>query len=368
MPPQGLVIEDILEALIESGGSDIHIQAGAPIYFRVSGKLTPQPQFGESLAPEESQALIFQMLNNQQRKELEQNWDLDSAYGVKGLARFRLNVYRERGCWAACMRALGAKIPNADKLGVPQILRDLTHRPRGMVLVTGQTGSGKTTTLAALLDLVNRTRSEHILTVEEPIEYVYPNINSLFHQRQKGEDTKSFTNALKGALRQDPDIIVVGEMRDLETISLACSAAETGHLVMGTLHTNSAAGTVTRMLEVFPPQIKPAMQAQLGNSLQGICSQNLVQKVGGGRVCAQEILVNTAAISNLIKEGKFSQIYSMIQTGMKLGMQTMEMALAKHYKDGKVSWSDAMGKAVVPDELVRLIGPNPELAGAAKPK
>lgn len=364
MSPQGLIIEDLLEALIEAGGSDIHIQAGAPVYFRVSGKLSPQPQFGECLAPEESQSLIFQMLNNQQRKELEQNWDLDSAYGVKGLARFRLNVYRERGCWAACMRALGSKIPNADKLGVPQILRDLTNRPRGMLLVTGQTGSGKTTTLAALLDLVNRTRGEHILTVEEPIEYVYPNINSLFHQRQKGEDTKSFTNALRGALRQDPDIIVVGEMRDLETISLACSAAETGHLVMGTLHTNSAAGTVTRMLEVFPPQIKPAMQAQLGNSLQGICSQNLVAKIGGGRVCAQEILVNTAATANLIKEGKFSQIYSMIQTGMKLGMRTMEMALAQLYKDGKITWGDAIGKAVVPDELERLIGPNPELAPA----
>lgn len=364
--PQGLVIEDILESLIEQGGSDIHIQAGAPIYFRISGKLTPQPQFGEELAPEDSQSLVFQMLNNQQRKELEQNWDLDSAYAVKGLARFRLNVYRERGCWAACMRALGSKIPNADKLGVPEILRELTHRPRGMLLVTGQTGSGKTTTLAALLDLINRTRAEHILTVEEPIEYVYPNIKSLFHQRQKGEDTKSFTNALKGALRQDPDIIVVGEMRDLETISLACSAAETGHLVMGTLHTNSASATVNRMLDVFPAEVKPAMRAQMGNSLIGICSQNLVAKIGGGRVCAMEIMVNTAAIGNLIKEGKNTQIYSMIQTGMKLGMQTMEMALSKHYKDGKISWSDAMGKAVIPDELERLIGPNPELGAGAK--
>ena len=368
MPQQGLIVEDVLESLVEQGGSDIHIQAGAPIYFRISGKLTPQPQFGENLEPEDSQALIFQMLNNQQRKELEQNWDLDSAYAVKGLARFRLNVYRERGCWAACMRALGSKIPNADKLGIPHILREMTERPRGMLLITGQTGSGKTTTMAALIDLINRTRAEHILTVEQPIEYVFPNIKSLFHQRQKGEDTKSFTNALKGALRQDPDVIVVGEMRDLETISLACSAAETGHLVMGTLHTNSAPTTVTRMLDVFPPEVKPAMQAQIGNSLVGICSQNLIKKIGGGRVCAQEILVNTAAIGNLIKEGKYSQIYSMIQTGLKLGMQTMEMALANLYKDGKVTWSDAMLKAVKPDELERLIGPNPELAGAAKAK
>ena len=225
----GLMIEDALESLVEQGGSDIHIQAGAPIFFRISGKLTPQPQFGETLSPEEVQALIYQMLNNMQRKQLEQEWELDCAYGVRGLARFRVNVYRERGCWAACLRALASKIPNADKLGVPQVIRDMTERPRGMVLVTGQTGSGKTTTMAALLDLINRTRSEHVLTVEDPIEYVFPNIKSLFHQRQKGEDTKSFANALKAALREDPDIILVGEMRDLETIGLAISAAETGH-------------------------------------------------------------------------------------------------------------------------------------------
>lgn len=355
----GLIIEDIMESLVEQGGSDIHIQAGAPIFFRIHGKLTPQPQFGEALAPEDAQQVIFQMLNNQQRKHLEQNWDLDCAYGVKGLARFRVNVYRERGCWASCLRALGSTIPNADKLGVPMVLREMTERPRGMLLVTGQTGSGKTTTMAALLDLVNRTRSEHILTVEDPIEYVFPNIKSLFHQRQKGEDTKSFANALKGALRQDPDIILVGEMRDFETISLAVSAAETGHLVMGTLHTNSASGTVDRMLDVFPAEVKPQIRAQLGISLVGICSQNLIPKIGGGRVCAQEILVNTPAIGNLIKEGKTPMIYSSIQTGMKLGMQTMEMALAKLYKEGKVSWEAAMSKAVKPDELERLIGSAP---------
>ncbi|MGL5195187.1 MAG: type IV pilus twitching motility protein PilT [Chroococcales cyanobacterium] len=360
----GLVIEDIMESLVEQGGSDIHIQAGAPIFFRISGKLTPQTQFGESLAPEDCQQVIFQMLNNQQRKTLEQNWDLDCAYGVKGLARFRVNVYRERGCWASCLRALGSTIPNADKLGVPQVIREMTERPRGLLLVTGQTGSGKTTTMAALLDLINRTRAEHILTVEDPIEYVFPNIKSLFHQRQKGEDTKSFANALKGALRQDPDIILVGEMRDFETISLAVSAAETGHLVTGTLHTNSAAGTVDRMLDVFPPEVKSQIRAQMGISLIGICSQNLIPKLGGGRVCAQEILVNTAAIGNLIKEGKTAQIYSMIQTGGRLGMQTMEMALAKHYKDGKVSWDAAMSKAVKADELERLIGPSPALTNA----
>lgn len=352
-----LMIEDVMEALVELGGSDIHIQAGAPIYFRVHGKLTPQPQFGEQLDAAGCQRLIFGMLNNAQRKELEQNWELDCAYGVKGLARFRVNVYRERGCYASCLRALSSKIPNFEKLGVPEIMRELAERPRGMILITGQTGSGKTTTLAAILDLINRTRSEHVLTVEDPIEYVFPNIKSLFHQRQKGEDTKSFGNALKAALREDPDIILVGEMRDLETIGLAVSAAETGHLVFGTLHTNSAAATIDRMLDVFPPIQQPQIRAQLSGSLVAICSQNLVPKVGGGRCAAQEIMINTPAVANLIREGKTSQIYSAIQTGGKLGMQTMEMALAKLYQDGKVGYEDAMAKSSKPDELQRLIGP-----------
>jgi twitching motility protein PilT len=363
-----LMIDDVLEALVEMGGSDVHIQARAPIYFRVQGRLAPQPQFGETLDAMEVQSLIFQMLNNMQRKNLEQNWELDSAYGIKGLARFRLNVYRERGSWAACMRALASQIPNADKMGIPTILRELTERPRGLYLVTGQTGSGKTTTLAALLDMINRTRSEHILTVEDPIEYVFPNVKCLFHQRQKGEDTKSFGNALKGALRQDPDIILVGEMRDLETIGLACSAAETGHLVFGTLHTNSASGTVDRMLDVFPSEQQPQIRTQLANSIITVCSQNLVPKIGGGRCAAQEIMVNTPAIANLIREAKNSQLYSQIQMGAKLGMRTMEMALRDLYLEGKVTWSDAMSKAVKPDELQALIGPEPKTGVAAKAK
>lgn len=277
-----------------------------------------------------------------------------------------MNVYRERGSWAACLRALQSKIPNADALGVPQVLRDMTERPRGMLLVTGQTGSGKTTTMAALLDLVNRTRAEHILTVEDPIEYVFPNVKSLFHQRQKGEDTKSFANALRAALREDPDVILVGEMRDLETIGLAISAAETGHLVMGTLHTNSAAATIDRILDVFPPIQQPQIRAQVSNSLIGICSQNLVVKIGGGRCCAQEIMVNTPAMANLIREGKTPQIYSQIQMGAKLGMRTMEMALAELYKGGKVSWEAAMSKASKADELERLIGPAPVGGAPAK--
>ncbi len=365
-----LMIEDLMEQLVEMGGSDMHIQAGAPIYFRISGKLGPIGE--EPLTPQESQKLIFSMLNNTQRKDLEQNWELDCSYGVKGLARFRVNVYKERGCYAACLRALSSKIPNFDMLGLPPIVREMSERPRGMVLVTGQTGSGKTTTMAAMLDLINRTRSEHILTVEDPIEYVFPNIKSLFHQRQKGEDTKSFSNALKSALREDPDIILVGEMRDLETIGLAISAAETGHLVMGTLHTNSAAGTVDRILDVFPPEQQPQVRSQLSTSLLAVFSQCLAKKHNPkpgefGRVMCQEIMVVTPAISNLIREGKISQMYSAIQTGSKLGMQTMEQALANYVKAGSLSMEEALSKSSKPDELQRLIGVTP-LSATAKRK
>ncbi|OKH11635.1 type IV pilus twitching motility protein PilT [[Limnothrix rosea] IAM M-220] len=354
-----LMIEDLMEQLVEMGGSDMHIQAGAPVYFRVSGKLAPIDD--EPLSPQEAQKLIFSMLNGTQRKDLEKNWELDCSYGVKGLARFRVNVYRERGCYAACLRALSSKIPNFDMLGLPDIVREMAERPRGLVLVTGQTGSGKTTTMAAMLDLINRTRAEHILTVEDPIEYVFPNNKSLFHQRQKGEDTKSFANALKAALREDPDIILVGEMRDLETISLAISAAETGHLVFGTLHTNSAASTIDRMLDVFPPIQQPQIRAMLSNSLLAVFSQCLVQKANPkpgefGRAMAQEIMVVTPAIANLIREGKSAQVYSAIQTGMKLGMQTMEQALAGLVSAGTITFEEGLAKSGKPDELQRLVG------------
>lgn len=353
-----LLIEDLMEQLVERGGSDMHIQAGAPIYFRISGKLGPIND--EILSPQECQKLIFSMLNNTQRKELEQNWELDCSYGVKGLARFRVNVYKERGCYAACLRALSSKIPNFDVLGLPPIVREMAERPRGMILVTGQTGSGKTTTLAAILDLINRTRAEHILTVEDPIEYVFPNVRSLFHQRQKGEDTKSFANALKASLREDPDIILVGEMRDLETIALAITAAETGHLVFGTLHTNSASSTIDRIVDVFPPIQQPQIRAMISNSLLAVFSQCLVKKKNPkpgeyGRCLAQEVMIVTPAVANLLREAKAAQIYSAIQTGMKLGMKTMEQSLADLVLNGLVGREEALGKTARPDELERLI-------------
>jgi len=362
--PMDLMIEDLMEQLIEMGGSDLHLSAGVPPYFRINGHLTPIGD--EPLTPEECQRLIFSMLNNTQRKTLEQTWELDCSYGVKGLARFRVNVYKDRGTYAACLRALSSKIPNFDKLGLPDVVREMAEKPRGLILVTGPTGSGKTTTLAAMIDLINRTRAEHILTIEDPIEFVYEPIKSLIHQRQLHEDTKSFANALKAALREDPDIVLVGEMRDLETISLAISAAETGHLVMGTLHTSSASQTVDRIIDVFPSEKQQQVRVQLSNSLVAVFSQTLVSKKNPkpgefGRVMAQEIMIVTPAISNLIREGKTAQVYSAIQTGGKLGMITLEKALADLYKAGTISFEAAMSKTSRPDELQRL------MAGSGSP-
>lgn len=352
------MIEYLMEKLIEMGGSDMHLSAGLPPYFRLSGKLTPIGD--QPLSADQCQRLIFSMLNNSQRQTLEQNWELDCSYGVKGLARFRVNVYKERGTYAACLRALSSQIPNFEKLGLPDVVREMSEKPRGLILVTGPTGSGKTTTLAAITDLINRTRAEHILTIEDPIEFVYEPIKSLIHQRQLGEDTKSFANSLRAALREDPDIIVVGEMRDLETISLAISAAETGHLVFGTLHTNSAAQTVDRIIDVFPPEKQTQVRVQLSNSLVAVFSQTLISRKNPkpgelSRVMAQEIMVVTPAISNLIREGKTSQIYSTIQIGGKLGMQTLEKALADLYKAGVISLEAAMSKTSKPDEIQRFM-------------
>ncbi len=362
-----LMIEDLMEQLIEMGGSDLHLTAGLPPYFRISGKL--QPIGDEALTAEECQRLIFSMLNNTQRKNLEQNWELDCSYGVRGLARFRVNVYKDRGTYAACLRALSSKIPNFDKLGLPDVVREMAEKPRGLILVTGPTGSGKTTTLAAMIDLINRTRPEHILTIEDPIEFVYEPLKSLIHQRQLGEDTKSFSNALRAALREDPDIILVGEMRDLETISLAISAAETGHLVFATLHTSSAAQTVDRIIDVFPAEKQTQVRVQLSNSLVAVFSQTLVPKKNPkpgeyGRIMAQEIMITTPAIANLIREGKTAQVYSAIQTGGKLGMQTLEKVLADQYKSGLITFEAAMSKTSRPDELQRLIGNAPTGATA----
>ncbi len=354
-----LMIEDLMEAVVQKGGSDIHISCGLPPYLRVGGHL--QPTEYEPLTAEEVQRLVFSMLNNTQRKTLEQTWELDCSYGVRGIGRFRVNVYKDRGTYACAMRALSAEIPNIDKLGMPDIVKEMARIPRGLVLVTGPTGSGKSTTLASMLDMINRERAEHILTIEDPIEYVYTPVKSIIHQRQLGEDTKSFANALKAAMREDPDIILIGELRDLETIQLAITASETGHLVFGTLHTSSASQTVDRMVDVFPPEQQQQIRVQLSNSLRAVFSQTLAPRLNAkpgqfNRVLVQEIMVVTPAISNLIREGKTAQIYSAIQTGSKMGMRTLERRLADLFDEGLISFEVAMSKTSRPEELQRLIG------------
>ncbi|MEB3306427.1 MAG: type IV pilus twitching motility protein PilT [Cyanobacteriota bacterium] len=354
-----MLIEDLMTDLVKAGGSDLHLAAYQPPYGRFNGQL--RPMLDEVvLSEEECNKLIFSLLNNSQRKHLEQNWELDCSYGLRGIARFRVNVYRQRGTYAACLRALGDSIPPLANLGLPPVVEETSRKPKGLILVTGPTGSGKTTTLAALLNHINQTRTEHILTIEDPIEFTYKNDKSVIHQREVNEDTRSFANALRAALREDPDVILVGELRDLETIQLAISAAETGHLVFGTLHTSSAAQTVDRMVDVFPPGQQTQIRVQLSSSLLAVFSQTLCKRVRPlpgqfGRVMAQEIMINTPAIANLIREGKTAQIYSQIQTGAKEGMLTLDRALANLIQEEAISHAEALLKTTRPEELERLL-------------
>ena len=354
-----MIIDDLLKEVVQYKASDLHISAGLPPVIRVDGNLlrTKYPAF----SPEGVEELLFPMLNNEQRRTLEQTWELDMSYGLKDLGRFRVNIYKNRGTYAAAFRTINSIIPSFDTLGLSDVVRTITERPRGLILVTGPTGSGKSTTLASMIDYINETRSEHILTIEDPIEFVHSSKKSVIHQRELGQDTRSFANALKSSLREDPDIILVGEMRDIETISLALTAAETGHLVFGTLHTSSAAQTVDRIIDVFPEGQQQQIRVQLGGCLEAVFSQTLLQKLQPdgtkkGRVMAQEILVKTNAISNMIREGKTAQIYSGIQTGAGVGMQTLEAALANLYRQKLVSEEDAMMKSQRPDEFRRLAG------------
>jgi twitching motility protein PilT len=354
-----MLIEDLMTDLVKAGGSDLHLAAHQPPYGRFNGQL--RPMIDDMLLTEDDcNRLIFSLLNNAQRKHLEQNWELDCSYGLRGVARFRVNVYRQRGTYAACLRALGDVIPTLKSLRLPAIVEEMSRMPKGLILVTGPTGSGKTTTLAALLNHINHTRTEHILTIEDPIEFTYKNVKSVFHQREVNEDTRSFANALRAALREDPDVILVGELRDLETIQLAITAAETGHLVFGTLHTSSAAQTVDRMVDVFPSSQQTQIRVQLSNSLLAVFAQTLCKRIRPapgqfGRVMAQEIMINTPAVANLIREGKTAQIYSQIQTSAKEGMITLERSLANLIQDETINRAEAMLKSTRPEELERLI-------------
>ncbi len=355
-----MLIDELLEQVRDRKASDLHISAGLPPIVRVDGQLIRMEM--QPLTAEDVESLVFPMLNNEQRRLLEQYWELDLSYGVYGLGRFRVNVYKDRGNYAAAFRTINSVASTIEELGLPEIVREITDKPRGLVLVTGPTGSGKSTTLAAMVDHINSTRAEHILTIEDPVEFMHMSKKSVVHQRELGQDTRSFSNALKSALREDPDVILVGELRDLETISLAITAAETGHLVMGTLHTSSAPQTVDRLVDVFPQGQQQQIRIMLSNSLVAVFSQTLLPKLSEdgitkkGRVMAQEILVVNSAVSNLIREGKTAQLYSVMQTGTGAGMQTIEMALKDLYLDKKITMDDALAKTSRPEEFKRLIG------------
>ena len=353
-----MLIEELLEDAVGQGASDIHISANLPPVFRIDGKLIRTNH--EMLTAENVETLIFPILNNEQRRKLEQDWELDLSYGIHGLGRFRVNVYKNNNTYAAAFRTINTTCPTFESLGLPPIVRKITERPRGLILVTGPTGSGKSTTLASMIDYINENRNEHILTIEDPVEFVHKSKQSVVHQRELGQDTRSFANALKSALREDPDIILVDELRDLETISLAITAAETGHLVMGTLHTSSASQTIDRIIDVFPQGQQQQIRIMLSNSLCAVFSQTLLPKLTEtgekkGRVMALEVMVVNGAIANLIREGKTSQMYSAIQTGAQHGMQTLETSLANLYKKNLISAEDALAKTSRPDELRRLI-------------
>ena len=345
-----LQILDLLRAMVTKGASDLHVKAGSFPGFRLDGEIQPQEQFGK-LTPDHTADLAKQLMAPEQWERFQKEKDIDFSYAVKDLARFRVNALHQRTAMGIVVRQIPDQIPDAKKLGLPQICLDLSAKPRGLVLVTGPTGSGKSTTLAAMIDFINQTESGHILTMEDPLEFVHPDKKCFVTQRQIGQDCASFREGLRRALRQDPDVILIGEMRDLETISMAISAAETGHLVFGTLHTTSAISTVDRIIDVFPTDAQQQVRVQMASTLQGVVSQTLVAKIGGGRVAAREILVATDAVKSLIREGKSQQILNLMQTGRQYGMTTLEDELLKAYGEGLITADDAVAKANRPDDV-----------------
>ena len=346
-------IKQLMNSLVQRNGSDLHLTGDSLPYFRIQGQIVPADS--EVLPENELLNQLQELIGVDKLSIAKNNKELDCSYGLEGVARFRLNIFFDRGHISCVMRALSTDIPSFSFIGLPDSVQQLLNRPRGLMLVTGPTGSGKTTTLASSIDWINDNFTHHILTIEDPIEFVYENKNCLVRQREVGEDTMSFSKALKSALREDPDIILVGEMRDLETISLAITAAETGHLVMGTLHTSSASQTIDRIIDVFPTTQQQQIRVQLSTSLIGIISQTLCKTKDNKRTLAAEILVNNNAIGNLIREAKSSQVYSQIQVGAKFGMQTLEQALSIHVKQGKITKEEAYFKCNKPNVLTALL-------------
>jgi twitching motility protein PilT len=346
---------DILIEVIERKASDLHLTAGSPPMIRQKGKLSALDY--PVLSAQDTREIVYSILNNEQRKRLETDWQIDLSYSVPGRARFRVNAFFQRASIGAVMRTIPTVIPKLDDLGLPPVLEEFIRKPRGFVLVTGPTGSGKSTTLAAMIDMINEQRHEHILTIEDPIEFLHRHKNCVVNQRELGTDAQSFAAGLKAALRQDPDVILVGEMRDLETMMTALTAAETGHLVFATLHTQDTAQTVDRIVDAFPPAQQHQVRVQLSIALQGVVTQQLLPTPDGKeRVCASEVLVPTAGVRNLIREGKTHQIYSALQTGASHGMQTMDASLVELVRQRKITKELAERRSSSPGELKRLLG------------
>jgi len=349
-------ITEILEDAVKSGASDIHITVGTKPRMRVDGQIREMDKF-PVITPDMSKKLIFEIMRERYRKELEENGQVDFSFGVPGVGRFRVNAFYQRGTIAGVFRSLPARIPHYKELGLPERIIDLCHKSMGLVLVTGPTGSGKSTTLAAMIDYILENFPHHVLTIEDPIEYLFKHKKGIINQREIGTDAPDFSSALRAALREDPDVIMVGEMRDTETIETALRAAETGHLVFGTLHTNTAISTINRIVDVFPPEKQEQIRIQLSFTLAGVISQRLVPKVGGGRVLAYELLIPNKAIRNLIRENKLQQVYSLMQSGQSTtGMQTMNQSLAKLYKEGLITLETAVRYSPDPMELAKLLG------------
>lgn len=347
-------IEMLLQEVINQHASDLHLQVGLPPMLRIDGALTPVANI-PSLDVETTERLIFSILDNEQKQILLKDKEFDFSFAFGDLGRFRVNAFHERGNIAAAMRLIPNDIPTLAELGLPAVVESFADYPRGLVLVTGPTGSGKSTTLAALLDKINSERSEHIITIEDPIEFTHKSKRSVIVQREVHYDTYSFSAALRSALREDPDVVLIGEMRDLETISAAITIAETGHLVFATLHTNSASQSIDRMVNVFPPHQQPQIKAQLGNMLMAICSQRLIPAIGGGRLVSAEILVANPAVRNIIREGKSHQLDQVIQTSAKEGMQSMDRTLVQLVQSGQITYDEAKNYAVDLDDLNRMM-------------
>ncbi|CAG1772372.1 partial Twitching mobility protein, partial [uncultured bacterium] len=360
-------LPQLLKVMIERGASDLHITTGSPPQLRIDGTLVPLKT--PPLGPIETKQLCYSVLSEEQTIRFEKSNELDLSFGIRGLSRFRANIFVQRGAVAAAFRAISFKIQTFEELGLPAIVAHLADLPRGLVLVTGPTGSGKSTTLAAMIDKINRERRQHIITIEDPIEYLHPNKLCVVNQREVGSDTKTFKDALKYVLRQDPDVVLVGEMRDLETISAALSISETGHLVFATLHTNGAIQSINRIVDVFPAHQQPQVRAQLSFVLQGVLSQILLPRGDGpGRALALEVLVPNAAVRNLIREDKVHQLYSAMQTGQRdSGMQTLNQSLYDLVLRRLVAQEEALGRSPDPAELSSMIQNRAPLAGGRRP-